>query len=279
MRKEKMPKNNRGKNKRRKISPEAKDRKKLTIVAYFVLRFLVILCMVAQSIHGNWNNVFLCLLTLILFTLPTIISRTFHITLPNTLEIIVYLFIFSSEILGEIQNFYGIFSHWDTMLHTLNGFLCAAVGFSLIDILNNTDDFHIKMTPAFVALVAFCFSMTIGVLWEFGEFSVDRYLNKDMQKDRVVQKITSVKLNPEGENIPVILDNITEVKIYSNQGQDVTVIEGGYLELGLIDTMKDLFVNFIGALVFSAIGYLYIKNRDDYKFAERFIPKLKSKLE
>ena len=279
MKKEKISKNNRENNKRKKNSKETKEKRRLTIVAYFFLRFLVILCMVAQSIHGNWNNVFLCLLTLILFTLPNIISRTFHITLPGTLEIIVYLFIFSSEILGEIQNFYGIFSHWDTMLHTLNGFLCAAVGFSLIDILNNTDDFHITMTPAFVALVAFCFSMTIGVLWEFGEFAADRYLNKDMQKDRVVQKITSVKLNPEGENIPVILDNINEVKIYSNHGQDVTVIEGGYLELGVIDTMKDLFVNFIGAIVFSIIGYLYIKNRDDYKFAERFIPKLKSKLE
>lgn len=279
MKKEKMPKKDKTDNSGKKVSPKAKENNTLTIVAYFVLRFLVILCMVGQSIHGNWNNVFLCLLTLILFTLPTIISRTFHITLPDTLEIIVYLFIFSSEILGEIQNFYGIFSHWDTMLHTLNGFLCAAVGFSLIDILNNTDNFHIKMTPSFVALVAFCFSMTIGVLWEFGEFAADRYLNKDMQKDRIVQKVTSVKLNPEGENIPIILENIKEVKIYSNQGEKVTVIEGGYLELGLIDTMKDLFVNFIGAIVFSTIGYLYIKNRDDYKFAERFIPRLKSKLE
>lgn len=259
----------------KKIKTEFKDKSTFTITMYFILRFLVILCMVAQSLHGNWNNVFLCLLTLILFTVPTFISNKFHISLPGTLEIIVYLFIFSSEILGEIQNFYGIFSHWDTMLHTLNGFLCAAVGFSLIDILNNNDNFHIQMTPAFVALVAFCFSMTIGVLWEFFEFGADYYFNTDMQKDRIVEKISSVRLNPNGKNEPVVIEDISKSKIYSNNNQKVIVIEDGYLELGLVDTMKDLFVNFIGALVFSIIGYLYIKNRDDYRFAEKFIPKLK----
>lgn len=259
----------------KQVKTKFREKSAFTIITYFILRILVILCMVAQSIHSNWNNVFLCLLTLILFTVPTFISNKFHISLPGTLEIIVYLFIFSSEILGEIQNFYGIFSHWDTMLHTLNGFLCAAVGFSLIDILNNNDNFHIQMTPSFVALVAFCFSMTIGVLWEFTEFAADRYLNTDMQKDRIVEKISSVRLNPNGKNKPIVIEDISKSKIYSNNNQKITVIDGGYLELGLVDTMKDLFVNFIGALVFSIIGYLYIKNRDDYRFAEKFIPKLK----
>lgn len=261
----------------KKKTKQSKQKKSINITVYLILRFFVILCMVAQSIHRNWNNVFLCLLTLLLFTLPIIISKKLNITLPTTLEIIVYLFIFSSEILGEIQNFYGIFHHWDTMLHTLNGFLCAAIGFSLIDILNNTDDFHINMTPAFVALVAFSFSMTIGVLWEFFEYSVDNYFLTDMQKDRIVEKISSTKINPNGKNEAIVIDNITKIKIYSDNNQTVNIIEGGYLDIGLIDTMKDLFVNFIGALVFSIIGYLYIINRDGYKFAEVFIPRLKKK--
>lgn len=260
-----------------KKTKKNKEKRTINITVYLILRFLVILCMVAQSIHSNWNNVFLCLLTLILFTLPTFISKKFNISLPTTLEIIVYLFIFSSEILGEIQNFYGVFTHWDTMLHTLNGFLCAAVGFSLIDILNNTDDFHINMTPVFVALVAFCFSMTIGILWEFFEFSADRYFKTDMQKDRIVNYISSTKINPKNENDPITIRDISKVKIYSDDNKKVTIIEGGYLDIGLNDTMKDLFVNFIGALVFSIIGYLYILNRDGYKFAEVFIPKLKDK--
>lgn len=254
-----------------------KEKRKLTIniIVYLILRFLVIVCMVEQSLKGNWHNVFMCFITLVLFTVPTIASKTFKITLPKTLEIIVYLFIFSAEILGEIQNFYGIFKHWDTMLHTLNGFISAAIGFSLIDILNRTERFHIKMTPAFVALVSFCFSMTIGVLWEFGEFGVDRYLNKDTQKDRVVNSISSVALNKEGKNIPIIIKDINKTEIYSNNNQNIAIIENGYLDIGLIDTMKDLFVNFIGALVFSILGLLYIKDRDEYKFMERFLPILK----
>lgn len=255
----------------KKENKKEKRQLKINIVVYLVLRFLVILCMVEQAIKGNWHSVALCFLTLILFTLPTIASRTFKVKLPTTLEIIVYLFIFAAEILGEIQNFYGVFKHWDTMLHTLNGFLSAAVGFSLIDILNRTERFHIKMTPVFVALVAFCFSMTIGVLWEFFEFSADRYFNTDMQKDRIVDKISSVELNKENKNDPVIIDNINKTIIYSNNKKE-TVIEGGYLDIGIIDTMKDLIVNFIGAIVFSILGFLYIKDRDEYKFIERFIP-------
>lgn len=249
--------------------------KRINLVVYLVLRFFVILCMVDQGFRGNWNNVVLCLATLILFIMPSILSKKFKVDLPNTLEIIVYLFIFSSTILGEIQNFYGVFAHWDTMLHTLNGFLCAAIGFSLVDILNNHDNFHITMTPGFVALVAFSFSMTVGVMWEFGEFAVDRYLVKDMQKDRIVNRISSVKINENNENEPIIIEDINKIEIYSNNNKDIYTIEGGYLELGLIDTMKDLFVNFIGAIIYSILGYLYIKNRDEYKFAERFIPRLK----
>ena len=265
------------KKKKSKKRKSPKEKRTINIIVYLTLRLLVMISLVAQAIHGNWNNVFLCIFTLILFTLPSFISNHFNVSLPTTLESIVYVFIYSAEILGEIQNFYGIFTHWDTMLHTLNGFLCAAIGFSLIDILNNNDNFHINMTPSFVAIVAFCFSMTIGVLWEFGEFTVDNYLKKDMQKDRIVNKIVSVKLNEDGKNEPVILENITETLIYNNNGENITIIEGGYLEIGLIDTMKDLFVNFLGASIFSSIGYLYIKNREGYQFAEKFIPKLKKK--
>ena len=260
------------KSKKKIIVPE---NKRINLVVYLVLRFFVILCMVDQGFRGNWNNVVLCLATLILFIMPSILSKKFKVDLPNTLEIIVYLFIFSSTILGEIQNFYGVFAHWDTMLHTLNGFLCAAIGFSLVDILNNHDNFHITMTPGFVALVAFSFSMTVGVMWEFGEFAVDKYLVKDMQKDRIVNRISSVKINENNENEPIIIEDINKIEIYSNNNKDIYTIEGGYLELGLIDTMKDLFVNFIGAIIYSILGYLYIKNRDEYKFAERFIPRLK----
>lgn len=248
-----------------------KQKRTINITVYIVLRFLVIVCMTGQVIRGNWNNVFLCFLTLLLFTIPTLIDRALKIKLPSTLEIIIYLFIFAAEILGEIQNFYGIFRHWDTILHTLNGFLMGAIGFSLIDILNRRKVFHMNLSPFFVSLFAFCFSMTIGILWEFGEFTLDRYFYKDCQKDRVIETVVSSAIKAENEK--VVLDDITKTKIYSDDNQ-VTVIDG-YLDIGLIDTMKDLFVNFLGAIVFSGLGYFYIKNREGYKFIEIFLPRLK----
>lgn len=246
----------------------------INIIVFFLLRFLVILSMVAQGIHGNWNNVFLCILTLILFTFPILIQHKLKIEFPKTLEIIIYLFIFASEILGEIQNFYGIFKHWDTMLHTLNGFLCAAVGFSLVDILNRNRDNHISMTPVFMVVVSVSFSMTIGILWEFGEFTADMYLNKDMQKDRIVEVINSKALGEVEKNEKITIDNIDKTIIHYDDGKQF-IIEDGYLDIGLIDTMKDLFVNFVGALIFSLLGFLYVKDRDEYKFIERFIPFVK----
>lgn len=249
-----------------------KTRKRtINFTIYLVLRFLVIVCMVGQVIRGSWNNVFLCFVTLLLFTIPTIIDKALKIKLPSTLEVITYLFIFAAEILGEIQNFYGIFQHWDTILHTLNGFIMGAIGFSLIDILNREKVFDINLSPFFVSLFAFCFSMTIGILWEFGEFFLDDHIKSDCQKDRFVHSVVSEKIGQDGKKER--LDDITSVKIYSNNNQ-VTILNG-YLDIGLIDTMKDLFVNFIGALVFSLLGYFYVKNREGYQFLEIFFPKLK----
>ena len=253
-----------------KIKAKYKETKKRSLLIYLILRILVIVCMVLQIIRGDWNNAFLCFLSLILFTIPTILQDRLKITIPTVLEAIIYLFIFSAEILGEINNFYGNIPYWDTILHTINGFLAAGVGFSLIDLLNENSQ-KIKLSPAFVAIIAFCFSMTIGVLWEFFEYGSDKYLQLDMQKDKIVSSISSVALNPEQKNIPVVVNNIKETHIITENGDDI-VIEGGYLDIGLNDTMKDLLVNFVGAVVFSFLGYLYILNRDKYRFAANFIP-------
>lgn len=238
---------------------------------YVVLRVLVVLVMVAQIYNDNWNNVFLCVMTLVLFMIPTFVDRKLHIELPNTLEVIILLFIFAAEILGEINEYYLHFAHWDAMLHTMNGFLAAAIGFSLIDILNQSDRFSIKLSPAFVAMVAFCFSMTVGVLWEFFEFGMDYFLKMDMQKDTILTSISSVVLNPEGKNVAVTIpiDSIVVNGAPWNYG--------GYIDIGLYDTMSDLFVNFIGAVVFSVLGLFYIKGRGKRGFAQRFIPQMKTK--
>jgi hypothetical protein len=242
---------------------------KKQFIFYTVLRLLVIVTMVRCFIVGEYENVALCILSLVLFMMPSLIEDKLKLEIPKMFENIIYLFIYASGILGEIQNYYELIPGWDTMLHTMNGFLCAAVGFSMVDLLNRGSS-RIDLSPKYVALVAFCFSMTIGVLWEFIEFSVDWIFHIDMQKDAIVSSVYSVKLN---QNIPGHLErvhDITRTVIKCSSGKKY-VIDGGYLDIGLIDTMKDLFVNFFGALAFTVIGYNYIQNRSDRNITPEFM--------
>lgn len=242
---------------------------KSSFMVYVVLRALVILMMVLQVLNRNFENVFLCALTLALLIVPSFIQVNLKIELPTGLEIILLLFIFAAEILGEIQAYYIRIPQWDTALHTVNGFLMAAIGFSLVDILNRHKRFSIQLSPVFVSIVAFCFSMTIGVLWEFFEFGMDWVFGLDMQKDTVLDGIASVLLDPEGLQRPFSIDGIQTVVV---NGQDLGL--GGYLDVGLVDTMEDLLVNFVGALSFSVIGYRYLKSKGAGTFARRFVPVL-----
>ena len=236
---------------------------------YVVLRLIVVAELVLSILRGEYESAFICLLVLILFILPFFIQQNFGIQLPTALEIIILLFIFAAEILGELEGYFITYPNWDTMLHTTTGFLSAATGFALIDILNRNSRIKFQLSPIYVALAAFCFSMTVGVLWEFFEFGMDRLFHLDMQKDTVVQSITSVMLDPTNSNTPITIDGIHSVAVNGNDlGFD------GYLDIGLYDTMEDLFVNFIGAVTFSVIGYFYIKHRGKGKLARAFIPTL-----
>ena len=258
---------------RPKFPPQPRDlkaavrRQPAVFTVYLVLRLIVLATLVSSVIRGEYESAFICLLVLVLFMLPFFIQQNFGIELPSTLEIIILLFIFAAEILGELECYFITFPYWDSMLHTTTGFLCAATGFALIDILNRNSRIKFELSPIYVALAAFCFSMTVGVLWEFFEFGMDRLFHMDMQKDTVVSSITSVMLDPTNKNIPVTIDGITSVTV---NGQELGF--GGYLDIGLYDTMADLFVNFIGAVVFSTIGYFYIKHRGKGKLAKAFIP-------
>ena len=247
---------------------------KTTLTVYLVLRALVIFVLVRSVLRREYQSVFLCALSLFLMVLPSIVARRLKVVLPSTLEVIILLFIFAAEILGEINSFYVRVPNWDTMLHTINGFLCAAIGFCLVDMLNRNDRFSFKLSPLYLALVAFCFSMTVGVLWEFLEFAGDQLLGLDAQKDTVVHAIHSVNLDPTRTNAVVHIRDIADTIIVHSDGTQETLGLGGYLDLGIIDTMKDLFVNFIGAVVFSTIGYFYVKHKGKGKVATRFIPKV-----
>ena len=259
------------KEKKVKVAPYANKR---TLTVDLVLRALVIAVMVRAFFRGAYENMFMCGLTLVLMILPSILTKKLKIYLPSALEIVILCFIFAAEILGEISSFYINVPHWDTMLHTINGFLCAAVGFALVDLFNRDERFTFKLSPLFLAVVAFCFSMTIGVLWEFFEFSADHFFATDMQKDTIVRQINTVELDETRTNKVVKIKNIDDVIIVHSDGTEESLGLGGYLDIGIIDTMKDLFVNFIGAVVFSILGFIYVKTRGKGKIASSFIPRV-----
>lgn len=229
---------------------------KSSFTVYMILRSLVIIIGVTQFLCGNYQSSFMCLLTLILLMMPSFMQLTLRVELPTMLEIILLLFIFAAQILGELFEFYILFPYWDTMLHTLNGFLAAAIGFSLVSLLNESDRLVFHLSPMFMAIVAFSFSMTIGVLWEMFEFAMDQWFSFDMQKDTIIQSFSTVVLDPAGGNTPYVITGIQDVAI---NGESLNL--GGYLDIGLIDTMWDLIVNFIGAAVFSVLGAFYVKSK------------------
>ena len=249
---------------------------KRTAIVFFIMQGLVILVGVRSVMLGNYEHTMLCLLSLVLFMMPAFIERKLGIDIPPLLEASVYLFIFAAEILGEISSFYIKFPHWDDMLHTANGFLCAALGFSLVEIFNRSNKVKFNLSPFFLAVVAFCFSMTIGVLWEFFEWAGDALVHTDMQKDSVVDFMASTSLDLTKSNISIPIKDIADTVIVLKDGTAYNLSDygiKGYLDLGLHDTMHDLLVNFIGAITFSVIGCIYVKTRGKKnRFAKSLIP-------
>ena len=260
----------------RELQSEIKKNKNVFAV-YVTLRILVIAVAVVSLISGHIENFFLCVLSLVLFLLPAFVERKLKVDLPVALEIIVLLFIFAAEILGEISSFYVRVPHWDTMLHTVNGFLFAAIGFVMVDVLNRSSRVKFNLSPFYLAVMAFCFSMTVGVLWEFFEFGMDMLIHFDMQKDTIVNSVTSVTFDTTASNNTVTFKDIVDTVIITSDGSQYAFSDygvNGYVDIGIIDTMKDLIVNFIGAVVFSIVGFFYVKSRGKGKIARNLIPTL-----
>lgn len=226
---------------------------------YVVLRFIVILILIRCILRGDIESAFVCVLVLVIYLLPQFVENRLNIDIPTPLEVVIFVFVFAAEILGELQSYFIKYSNWDTILHTSSGFLCAAVGFSLVDLLNRSDNAKVQLSPGYLAITAFCFSMTIGILWEFIEFSADRLFLLDMQKDTIVNQISSVSLDPTNSNISITVKGIKDVILVTDSGEQALGL-GGFLDIGLYDTMEDLFVNFVGAVVFSVAAFFECKS-------------------
>lgn len=247
---------------------------RLSFVIYALMGLITATVIVLTFLGGQYESTFTAVLSLFLFLLPTLVEEGLRIKLPEALEIVAVLFVFCANILGEIFAFYTLLPFWDDMLHYTSGFIFAAFGFSLVEILNRNTKFDFHLSPFFVATVALCFAVTVGVVWEMFEFGADVLLHTDMQKDTLVGEIHSALLNPLGQ-APVGIGEIASTTVVSETGE--TLVIAGYLDIGLLDTMKDLFVDLLGALLFCTIGFLHMRHSSHGRLARRFIPRVEGR--
>ena len=207
---------------------EKNKKRNINIIVSNLVRILLIVFFVRGVIIGDHSQDFLIIITFILTYYPSILEKKFGVYLPKRIQLVITLFIFAAQVLGEIGDFYEKISWWDTMLHTISGVVLGLVGFLFVYLLNEKGNLNVNLSPKFVVLFAFCFALTMGVFWEFFEFGADRLLGYNMQKFRL-------------------------------PGQD-----------GLVDTMEDLIVDAIGAIIACAVGSLYIKKKKDVLFNDYF---------
>lgn len=164
-----------------------------------------------------------CTSGLIIMMIPRFIEKKKSIDIPDLIETIFFIFLFCAIYLGEVQNFYYLVPYWDVVLHAFSGVMLGALGFILVRFFNDSHLVHVQLTPFFISFFAFCFAVTAGTMWEIYEFIADGILSTNMQKF-----ITA----------------------------DDTVLIG---REALRDTMEDLIVDMVSALIISIIGYMQLK--------------------
>lgn len=241
-----------------------KNKTLLLILSCFSLFTLIVLFLQLSS--GNYRNVFFSLLTLLLLGLPLLLEYFLSLSFPTLLTILYFVFIFSVEILGKVFLFFMRLSYWDILLHILGGFICFGMGLYLLNLRRNKST-HI---PTYMKILfSFSFAVTIGVFWEVCEFFGDQLFHLDNQNDVIINTISTMELSKE-KQYPFYFPFIDHTNIYyHSHGKIKRKTIDGYLDIGLIDTMKDLMDNIFGAFLFSFLFILYIHNKKRYLFVEK----------
>ena len=241
---------------------------KVSLVTLIVLWGASFVALINSIVLVDWMKIGLAVAALLLYFLPILMKLKWKIHLSAILEITYYLFIFASMVLGEVFAFYGPYPFWDIILHFLSGFMLAGIGFSLIR--NVKKD---RVSKILVLIFAFCFSVTLGTIWECVEFTFDTTIRTDAQKDAHLQSISTITMQRDGGNQPVKIDNIDNIDINLKNGETIK-IEEGYLDIGLMDTMKDILINIAGAVLFCFVGAIQVQN-DKKGFVDNFAVTLK----
>lgn len=244
---------------------------KAKCILHGVLKAHTLFCLVWTLIDRNWLCFGYSIITLLLFMLPTLCQIILKIELPFSLEAVVMLFIWAAMVLGDVYDWYVVFPHWDTLLHTVTGFVAAAVGMGLVNVMNKDDKFALKLSPLFVAIFCFSVSMMVGAMWELFEYCIDLSGITNMQKDTLFDAVKYSAMGINGETVSGTVKDIAEMQFILKDGTLCKPGLAGYMDMGLIDSIEDMFVNFIGALVFAVIAYLYVKKGGKNKVLNSFI--------
>ncbi|MEN8847258.1 MAG: hypothetical protein ABF377_04175 [Akkermansiaceae bacterium] len=165
----------------------------------------------ASLYNGLWSTVFVSMVALVMTVLPIIFAERFEVKLPIRFAAAISIFAFATLFLGEVRDYYGRFWWWDVVLHTASAVGFGLIGFLGVFMLFEGDRF--KAPPIALAILSFCFAVSIGAIWEIFEFAMDQIFGMNMQKS------------------------------------------------GLVDTMWDLIVDCIGAIIGSSAGFLYLEKR------------------
>lgn len=183
---------------------ERNKKTKVEMIFANTFRILLILSMIVSIFTNEWLNLFIAILTFFLTILPFIIARKTHIYLPPSFQIIMLLFIFAAQFLGEMNSYYYKFWWWDSMLHTLSGVILGFIGFLLVYILNKEEKVDVMLSPFFMALFAFTFAVSVGALWEIFEFSMDCIFGLNMQKSGLVDTMWDLIVDSIGAAVAAI---------------------------------------------------------------------------
>lgn len=242
----------------------------VTKIIYILVSILILYTTIVEIINRNWLYTSLGVITYIIINIPFLIEQILKIKLSSTIKILFIIFIFSCTILGEINHFYITFKYYDTIIHGVNGFISAGIGFLIANMLCKD-----KKNKPYYLLLSFAFAMVVGVSWEFCEYGMDKFFLTDTQKDTIVTEISSLYLNKPNKKDPKIIKNIEYTIIYhkNEKGKLIETKVDGYLDIGLNDTMKDLLVTRIGAFVFTTFAYFYLKDNNKFSFIKEFIAK------
>jgi len=249
---------------------------KRKFILYVTTRLIFIMVGVISALFEDYLTAFLCAIALVFFLLPTFLYNKFNIEVPAALEISAVLFTFMCVVGGEIGHLYAQFPLWDKILHTFSGFLIAAIGLAFINFFTKRKSSVLRLTPFFAVFFAFFFALGVEVIWEVFEYAVDTFTGTtDMQADYFINMFTSKKAGGETNPVPIVVGGIESVVINFADGGEALVLPG-YIDLGLADTMHDLIVGAVGALLFCTVEFIALKKRDKrmQMISESFVPRM-----